>query len=329
MATERQRRSCGERRVMASRVGTTSLESKWSRTESPLWTSPVPGLAAWREGRRDEAVGLAVSWSSALIGAILGWGVFWGWVMVGYAFLIHVASVASLARRRGFPRWNFTVAVAWSSVILGGAIYVPALCVAWTVFHPFQAEDGQRYVVDLREFDPNALEPGEWLWVESPSREMESVAAPDSSDPGTIRSPDRPGTTTRKSPFQGTPPFRTGDFDVARLIAGPGRRVSWDGVALRVDGGPGQPDPPDDLTDRWDLVVPDDHWAVVGVRPPGMVGRSPRDANMDSKTSSTSPSHATSRSHSARRPQVRLVPQRHVKGRVWGRLSPFWRGRNG
>ena len=319
---------------MAERSGGTRGEENQAAAGSPLWTYPVPGWAAWRGGQRGEAVGVAVSWTSALVGAILGWGAVWGGMMVAYAYLLHVVSVAKVARRRGFPHWNWRVAVVWSGVVLGGAIYIPALCVAWTVFHPVRTDDGRRYAVDTRRFDPEALASGEWLWVATPLWRADRVP-PVQGIAALLGGfePTGDGRVWKARRFRG---LGTSEGEVVRLIAGPGQRVTWDGVALRVDGRSSWFKLPNDLTDRWEFVVPPDHWAVLVMRFPTTSERLRRNASTGDENDDLTTSVASAAKFQVagghrlvRAPQLWLVHRHHIQGRVWGRLSPFWRGRDG
>jgi hypothetical protein len=158
------------------------------------------GRRAGATGReRLRALGLHASAIVAVGLSLLSWGRSLAWIMIAYAFFIHISAAAGAIARRPFLGFNsrllrsslatFLIALVYAPILLAGAI------LAWPAL---DKRDGSAiFLVNRHAFHGRVPVPGEMLWIES------------------------------KAP---------GSSNLARAVAVEGQEVSWSPGRLSVDG---------------------------------------------------------------------------------------------
>lgn len=138
------------------------------------WRIIVPGHAQWAWGQRDRGVVLFGSFLAAVAVAVFGWGTPLGFVLLGFAYLTHVASVSDSLLQSAFPALGRKAAFAAASGGLAAGVYAPLILSAATFAWPSASSDSlpERYLVNCLAYHRRDPRRNEWVWYRpSPSSE--------------------------------------------------------------------------------------------------------------------------------------------------------------
>ena len=181
------------------------------------WRMVVPGFPQWRWRQRERGLVFLGSYLAALGAGLFAWGRPLGWLLTGFAFLIHVVSAADAIRQAAFPGFGRTIPVISAGAGLGLACYGPlavaASIFAWPSEMPLGSGDG--FLINRWAYRSAVPREGDWIWFNSPD----------------------------------------GGRGVGRMLAEGGQVVEWSGGELRVGGRAVIWTPPKGVPHATDLVM--------------------------------------------------------------------------
>ena len=163
----------------------------------PSWRALVPGMAHWKWGQRERGLAYLGAFACGLAMGVLAWGTAMGFVMLGLAFVAHVASVTDALRQSSFPGYARGTPVVPTVVGFGALCYGPMLVMATALAWPGSTGEGGGFLVNLRAYATTSPASGEWIYA-------------------------REGAGS--------------SFRVARVVAGPRQRVESSAMGLSIEG---------------------------------------------------------------------------------------------
>ncbi len=180
-------------------VGRGALRSPDVAAGAPGVGLLVPGFFQWRRGQVERALSLGLGIAAAVAVGVFAWGTPLGLAMWAGAYALHASSAADALRQAAFPAFARGVPVASAAFALGLAGYGPLLATAWALAWPAPAGggSGERFLIDRWAYRAAGPSVGDWVGYRS-------------------------GTGAKVT--------------VARVVAGGGQEVHWQGRRLRIDG---------------------------------------------------------------------------------------------
>ncbi len=133
----------------------------------------VPGWSQWALGERSRARVLGGTFVVSLAVGLFAWGSIPGLLILLFAILTHITSVAQATHVSAFP--GFGIGARWfaSSFGIGLVGYGPLLVAASHFAMPVQ-EEGIGYLVNRCAFESNKPSAGDLVWVETSQKNQRS-----------------------------------------------------------------------------------------------------------------------------------------------------------
>jgi len=168
--------------------------------ESPIGLKLlVPGWPHFCWGQPERGWVFLGSFSISLFVGLWTWGIWLSWVVLGFAFMTHIASATDGLRQRSFPIYPSRTALAVVALALGLLVYLPAFLFLSLIACPGFEPDGtgNGFLINLSAYRGAAPRQGQWIWM-------------------------------RPSPL--------GEPRAAQVVAVSGQEVEWTGLSWKIDG---------------------------------------------------------------------------------------------
>lgn len=136
-----------------------------------IWSVLVPGLPQWRRGQSTRGAILAGWYASSMTVGLPTFGSPVGWLALGFATLVHVASVADAMNLAAFPRLAVGSTARWTAagLLIALGFYLPLLLVGAGTGWPTLLARSPRhlYLIQRGAYRTSAPRPGDRVWIDA------------------------------------------------------------------------------------------------------------------------------------------------------------------